>query len=93
MSETQVSVGTITSPPPRSSRSAAMVMRLADEPELTNTLCLTPSHCDHSRSNSRTLLDWVSIASSRRRSSITASRSSRTMLLRIKGQASIRTGP
>ena len=35
----------MTSPPsPCSSRSAASVTRLADEPELTNTLCFTPSH-------------------------------------------------
>ena len=40
MSETQVMVGTMTSPPgPFSSFSAAKVTRLADEPEFTNTLC------------------------------------------------------
>ena len=54
MSETQVRVGTMTSPGPKVSRRAAIVSRLAEEPELTKTLCLTPSQADHSCSNSRT---------------------------------------
>ncbi len=61
MSETQVSGGTMTSPGPCGPRSAASVSRLADEPELTNTLCFTPSHSDHSPSKAATWLDCVRI--------------------------------
>ena len=43
MSETQVIGGTMTSPGPAGSRRAAIVTRLAEEPELTKTLCFTPS--------------------------------------------------
>ena len=44
MSDTQVIVGTMTSPPGRAAPCrAASVSRLADEPELTKTLCWTPS--------------------------------------------------
>jgi len=56
MSETQVSVGTMISPGPKVSRKAAIVNKFADDPELTNTLCLTPSHWDHSSSN---IFTWV----------------------------------
>ena len=38
-----------------------IVNRFADDPELTNTLYLIPSHLDHLFSNSLTYLDWVSI--------------------------------
>ena len=61
MSETQVSVGTMTSPKPAISRNAAMVTKLAEAPELTNTLYFTPSHRDHSSSKARTFFDCVRI--------------------------------
>src|SRR5581483_3095962 len=86
MSEIQVRVGTMISPGPNRSRMAAMVTWLADEPELTNTLCLTPSHCDHSSSNAATFFDCVRIGSSCCRNLMTASRSWRAMLFSINGQ-------
>ena len=43
MSETQVKGGTMTSPPPYSYFRAAIVSKLADEPEFTKTLNFTPS--------------------------------------------------
>src|SRR5437867_2618461 len=89
MSETQVSVGTMTSPGPKVSRSAVIVRRLADAPEFTKTLCLTPSHSDHSFSNNRTCCDCVSIGLSCRKYSITASKSARVMLFCISGQSSV----
>ena len=46
------------------SRIAAIVIWLAEEPELTNTLYLTPSHSDHSCSKATTFLDCVKIGSS-----------------------------
>ena len=91
MSETQVIGGTITSPGPAVSRKAAMLMRFADEPELTRTLCLTPSQRDHSSSKARTCFDWVSIGppspspSANRRT--TSCKSSRVMLFFISGQS------
>src|ERR1035437_6052869 len=87
MSETQVRVGTMTSPGPKVSRSAVMVRRLAEAPELTNTLCLTPSQADHSCSNDRTWRDCVSIGLSWRRYSMSASRSARGMFLCISSQS------
>src|SRR5438876_4647793 len=89
MSETQVRVGTMTSPWPKVSRRAVMVRRLAEAPELTKTLCLTPSQADHSCSNKRTWWDWVSIGFSWRRYSITASKSARVMLFCISGQSKV----
>ena len=35
-------------------------IRLAEEPELTKVLYLTPSHLDHFFSKSKTLVPWVS---------------------------------
>ncbi len=103
MSETQVIAGTITSPtsplvpsggtpcPPAVSRNAARVMRFADDPELTSTLCLTPSHADHSSSNARTWVDWVRIGppspSSSESNRTTSRRSARLILFFIKGQS------
>ena len=53
-----VNVGTITSPPSGCLiLSIAIVSRLAEEPELTKTLYLTPSHFDHAVSNFRTFVD------------------------------------
>ena len=86
MSDTQVSVGTMISPAPADSRSAAIVIRFADEPELTKTQCFTPSHSAHSRSKAATWADCVRIGSSCSRNRMTASRSPREMLLRISGQ-------
>src|SRR5438270_1759461 len=85
MSEIQVRVGTITSPTPKVCLLAAMVMRLADAPELTKTLCFTPSHSDHSRSKASTCRDWVRMGSPSRRNAMSASRSARVMLLDISG--------
>ena len=52
MSDTQVSGGTIISPPsPKTFLIAAKVNKFAEDPELTKTLYLTPSHWDHSLSN------------------------------------------
>ncbi len=91
MSETQVIGGTITSPGPAVSPSAARVMRFADDPELTSTLCLTPSHADHSSSNARTWVDWVRIGppspSSSESNRTTSRRSARLILFFIKGQS------
>src|SRR5438105_7834613 len=87
MSETQVKVGTITSPGPLASFSADSVTRFADAPELTKTLCFSPSHADHSRSNACTWLDWVSTGTVLR-NSITDSRSATGILLLISGQSS-----
>src|ERR1039458_6807709 len=92
ISETQVRVGTMTSPGPKVSRSAVIVSRLAEEPELTSTLYLTPSHCDHSSSKVRTLRDWVRMGLSFLRNSMTASRSARVMLLFINGQPRLVAG-
>src|SRR5579862_296678 len=86
MSETQESVGTMISPPPNVWRMAAMVTRFADEPELTKTLCFTPSHSDHSRSKASTSRDCVRMGSVCCRKPMTASRSARVMLLDISGQ-------
>src|SRR6516162_9561510 len=63
-----------------------MVRRLADAPELTKTLCLTPSHCDHSASNAFTFLFCVRIGLSCFRNSMSVSRSWRVMLLSMSGQ-------
>ena len=64
-----------------------MVMRLADAPELTKTLDLTPSHSDHSLSKWCTLSPWV-----RRgcpfKNSMRTFRSSIVILFSIKGQFS-----
>ena len=61
------------------------VNRLAEEPELTNILYLTPNHSDHSFSKALTLGPFVRIGSSCCKWEITASKSSRKILLRIKG--------
>lgn len=89
MSETHVSVGTITSPKPKCSRSTVIVSRLAEAPEFTNTQCFTPTHFAHSCSKARTFCDWVRIGSSCCKNSISASRSARVMLFFIKGQGPI----
>src|SRR4029077_5359495 len=87
ISDTHVSGGTMTSPKPALSLSAHSVSKFADEPEFTKTLCLTPSHSDHSRSNSSTCLDCVKIGRSARRKSMTASTSVLPMLFLIRGQS------
>src|SRR5262245_59944210 len=86
ISDTHVNVGTMTSPGPYNCLRAAMVIRFADEPELTKTLCFTPSQADHSCSNDCTWIDCVSTGTSSRRNAITASKSSLEMLFFIKGQ-------
>ena len=86
MSETQVSVGTITSPPSGwRIFSTAIESRFADAPALTKTECFTPSHFDHSASKAAHCGPLVRIGSSPCRWAMTASRSSRRMLLRIRG--------
>src|ERR1039457_4141314 len=77
----------MTSPGPKVSRKAVIVSRLAEAPELTKTLCLTPSQADHSCSKSLTWADCVSIGLSWRRYSIRVSKSARGMLLCINGQS------
>ena len=86
ISEIQVSDGTITSPPSgKRILSTAIVNRLAEDPELTKTLYFTPSHFDHSSSKAFTYGPLVRIGSSFFKCSMTASKSSRNILLRIKG--------
>src|ERR1039458_588469 len=87
MSDTQVRVGTMTSPGPKVSRSAVIVSRLAEAPELTKTLCLTPSQADHSFSKRRTWWAWVSFGLSCERNAMRASTSGRVMLFCISGQS------
>ena len=43
--------GTITSPKPLVCFKILMLNKFAEAPELTNTLCFTPNHLDHSASN------------------------------------------
>ena len=57
ISEIQVNVGTIISPPdPLSSFNASTVRKFAEDPEFTKTLYFTPSHLDHFLSNSFTFI-------------------------------------
>ena len=87
MSETQVSGRHDDLAAAGRSLSAASVTRLADEPELTKTLCFTPSQSDHS------LLEGADVARLREdrvvlpQEAQTASRSSRVMLFFISGQS------
>src|SRR5581483_677139 len=65
-----------------------MVSKLAEAPELTKTLYLTPSQRDHSSSKHCTFFDCVRrIGSSCCRKRMTSSRSARVMLLCISGQS------
>ena len=58
ISELHVNGGTITSPPLGNfSLSKLNDSRFADDPELTNTLYLTPNHLDHFFSNNLTFLE------------------------------------
>ena len=59
ISETHVKVGTKISPLPSKIFNADIESKFAEEPEFTNTLYFTPSHCDHFFSKSATFLDWV----------------------------------
>ena len=61
ISDTQVNDGTIISPFPYNNFNAAIVKKFAEDPELTKTVYLTPSHLDHFFSNSLTCLDCVKI--------------------------------
>ena len=61
ISETQASEGTITSPFPFKILSIVKDRRLAEEPELTNTLYFTPNHFDQDFSNKETFFDCVRI--------------------------------
>src|ERR1035437_7977774 len=65
---------------------AAMVIKLAEAPEFTNTLYFIPSHADHSASKARTFLLCVRIGLSCFKKAISVSRSSRVILLYINGQ-------
>src|SRR3989344_2404046 len=89
ISDTQVRGGTIISPKPYLCRSAKILKRLAEEPELTKTLYLIPSHLDHRFSNFRTNFAWVRIGSSRSlRNFTTEFKSSFEILFCMSGQSS-----
>ena len=59
ISDTHVRVGNIISPLPYIIFNTFIVRKFAEDPELTNTLYLTPSHFDHSFSNLITNFDCV----------------------------------
>ena len=62
ISEIHVNEGNIISPSsPYKIFKASSVNKFAEDPELTKTLYLTPSHFDHFSSNSLTFVDCVKI--------------------------------
>lgn len=62
MSETQVSVGTIISPPLGNKFFKIVIeIILAEDPELQKTLYFTPSHLDQTFSKNSTFFDCVKI--------------------------------
>jgi riboflavin synthase len=63
ISETQVSVGTITSQSLYNSFTIDIVIRFAEAPELTMTEYLTPNQFDHIFSKELTFLEWVNTGS------------------------------
>ena len=61
-----------------------IVIKFAEEPELTNVEYFTPSHLDHFSSNSFTLLDCVRIGFDRLRIFLSSEKSDFEKLLCIK---------